>query len=299
MGLDFAVEKIESVTLERPEALAGHALMSPYVWGLEGGGFGMLLRVVPPADAAQFHTGSIWYAQSPDGLHFTLDAAPVLAPEAGQMDVGGCEDPTLVFDGDRVLVYYTGVDADHSTGRLMLASGPDVHHLAKQGVALASSKTAGNTKEATIDRTTDGGWRLFYEYAHADASRIGVAIGDGACGPWHEQPHPFTVREKAWDSWHLSTGPLLTADKERPVMFYNGATRDARWRIGWIVFDAEYSRVVDRCIEPLIAPPPQPERAMADIAFAASVIAHGDTAILYYSVADARLARAHIRPFRF
>lgn len=26
-------------------------------------------------------------------------------------------------------------------------------------------------------------------------------------------------------------------------MFYNGATRDARWRIGWIAFDAEYTKV--------------------------------------------------------
>lgn len=299
MPLDFSVEKTEPVSLAHPDALAGHALMSPYVWGLAEGGYGMLLRVVPPVDAPGFHTGSIWYAQSRDGLHFTLDDAPVLAPGEDGLDQGGCEDPTLVLDGARVLVYYTGVDADHSTGRLMLAAGPDLHHLEKQGVALASSKTAGNTKEATIDRTPDGGWRLFYEYAHADASRIGLAIGSGACGPWQEQPHPFSVRKQDWDSWHLSTGPLLTTDKERPVMFYNGATQDARWRIGWIAFDADYTRVVDRCIEPLIVPPPQPERGMTDIAFAASVIAQGDKAILYYSIADARLARAHIRRFSF
>lgn len=299
MGLDFAVEKIEPVSLERPDALAEHALMSPYVWGLDGGGYGLLVRVVPPAGAPHFNTGSIWYGESRDGVHFTLRDAPVIAPGHGGMDDGGCEDPTLVWDGDRLLVYYTGVDADHSTGRLMLAEGPDIRHLAKCGVALASSKTAGNTKEATIDRTPEGGWRLFYEYAHADASRIGLAIGPGARGPWDEQPHPFGVREKGWDSWHLSTGPLLTSDKDRPVMFYNGATQDARWRIGWVAFDRDYARVVDRCIEPLIVPPPQPERGMTDIAFAASLIAEGDTAILYYSVADARLARAHIRRFSF
>ena len=26
-------------------------------------------------------------------------------------------------------------------------------------------------------------------------------------------------------------------------MFYNGATHDARWRIGWIAFDRDYERV--------------------------------------------------------
>ncbi len=299
MGLDFTVEKIEPISLERPDAIADHPLMSPYVWRLDNGACGLLVRVVAPAGARDFHTGSIWYGESEDGLHFRLDDKPVIAPGQGEKDDGGCEDPTLVLDGGRVLVYYTGVDADYSTGRLMLADGPDVHHLTKRGVALASTKSAGNTKEATIDRTPDGGWRLFYEYAHAEASRIGLAVGPGACGPWDEQPHPFSVREKSWDSWHLSTGPLLTTDKERPVMFYNGATHDARWRIGWVAFDAEYRKVVDRCIEPLIVPPPQPERGMTDIAFASSLIAEGDTAILYYSVADARLARAHIRRFSF
>jgi predicted GH43/DUF377 family glycosyl hydrolase len=297
--LDFTVEKIEAVTVDLPDALAGSALMSPYVWRLDDGRYGMLARIVPPAGAQHPSTGSIWYGESPDGLHFTLGDAPVIAPGTGGLDLGGCEDPTLLTDGERTLVYYTGVDADGSTGRLMLADGPDVHHLEKRGIALASTKTTGNTKEATIDHTSDGGWRLFYEYAHLDASRIGLAIGEGACGPWHEQPHPFSVREHGWDSWHLSTGPLLTTDKDRPVMFYNGATRDARWRIGWVAFDQDYTRVVDRCIEPLIVPPPQPERGMTDIAFAASIIAAGDLLYLYYSVADARLARAHIRRFSF
>ncbi|WP_109807567.1 glycosidase [Sphingosinithalassobacter portus] len=297
MQLDFTVEKIEPVTIAAPDALTGSAWMSPYVWRLEGGGHAMLVRVVPPPGAGRVDTGSIWYGTSEDGVHFTLDDSPAIAPGPDANDIGGCEDPTYVADGDRVLVYYTGVDANGATGRLMLAQGPDMRHLTKSGVALASSKTEGNTKEATIDRTSGGKWWLFYEYAHADASRIGLALGDGACGPWHEHPHPFDPREGRWDSWHLSTGPMLTTDKEHPVMFYNGATRDARWRIGWIAFDREYTRVVDRCVEPLIVPPPQPERSMADIAFAASVIAHGDSAILYYSIADARLERAHIRRY--
>ena len=78
-------------------------------------------------------------------------------------------------------------------------------------------------------------------------------------------------------------------------MFYNGATRDARWRIGWIAFDAEYTKVVDRCIEPLIAPPPALERTATDIAFAASVVLVEDQIWLYYSLADTHLHRAIIR----
>lgn len=297
MPLDFNVEAIDAVHVDGPEAIRGSALMSPYVWKRDGGGFALLVRVVPPADATPRCTGMIWYGESDDGLRFSLDDTPAIAP-GDPLDAGGCEDPTLVLLPDRALVYYTGVDVDGATGQLLLAQGPDVRNLGKPSIALASSKSEGNTKEATIDRTARDHWRLFYEYARDAASLIGMATGEGPVGPWSEQPQPFAPREDAWDSWHLSTGPLLTTDKQRPVMFYNGATRDARWRIGWVAFDAEYSKVVDRCIEPLIVPPPQPDRAMSDIAFAASLIAEGEHSILYYSLGDEKLARAKIRRFQ-
>jgi hypothetical protein len=108
---------------------------------------------------------------------------------------------------------------------------------------------------------------------------------------------PFTVREDLWDTWHLSTGPILAREGQPPVMFYNGATADARWRIGWIAFDENYTRVVDRCIEPLLVPPPPRSardrhrlrrlvpRPLADI-------------LLYYSLEDRLLRRAVVRQLR-
>jgi hypothetical protein len=131
-------------------------------------------------------------------------------------------------------------------------------------------------------------------------------------GPWHEQPQPFAPRADCWDDWHLSTGPLLTHDRDYPVMFYNGATRDAHWRIGWVVFDCNYSRIVARCEEPLIVPPvPNPhDQAAVDIAFAASCVvpetapqrsSSSDQAPanpefwIYYSIEDRALERAVCR----
>jgi len=221
--------------------------------------------------------------------------APSIVPGPGDHDAGGVEDPTVVRTDDGYVVYYSGVLADHSHGELSYAAGPSLDRLEKSGVALASSKSEGNTKEATVDRTPDGGWRLFYEYAADEASRIGLAVGADVAGPWHEQPTPLTPRKDSWDDWHLSTGPLLTEDPALPVMFYNGATRDARWRIGWVAFDANYTRVVARGIEPLVTPPPVDDRSATDIAFAASVVVVEGAIWLYYSLEDRRLARALIR----
>ncbi|GGB40396.1 hypothetical protein GCM10011380_32300 [Sphingomonas metalli] len=293
--LDFNVKRIETVTLDGPAALMARDLMSPYVWREPDGRWGIMVRAVVRQGEPLVDTGRIWAGWSDDGRHFTMLDAPSIVPGPGDHDAGGVEDPTVVRTADGYVVYYSGVLADHAHGELSYASGPALDRLVKSGVALASSKSEGNTKEATVDRTADGRWRLFYEYAADQASRIGLAIGPDVGGPWTEQPTPFMPREDSWDDWHLSTGPLLTDDPARPVMFYNGATRDARWRIGWVAFDADYARVVARGIQPLLTPPPADDRGATDIAFAASVVVEDDRIWLYYSLEDRKLARALIR----
>ena len=294
-NIDFVVDQIDAVTMTGNLVVSRRDLMSPYVWQSAPGEFAMLVRAVPHPDECG-DSGTIWYAASRNGLAFVASDHPVLSPGPKAEDIGGCEDPTPVIAPDgSVVVYYTGVDATRTHGEMLYACGPSVDQLKKRGIAMPSAPSEGNLKEATVDRTADGGWRMFYEYARDEASLIGLAVGDDPAGPWRHLPQPFAPRPDAWDAWHLSTGPLLTTDKDRPVMFYNGATHDARWRIGWIAFDAEYTKVVDRCIEPLIVPPPRNQRTDTDIAFAASVVLVDDLIWLYYSIDDKHLYRAIIR----
>jgi len=69
-------------------------------------------------------------------------------------------------------------------------------------------------------------------------------------------------------------------------MFYNGATPDAHWRIGWVVFDAHYTKVLARSEAPIVLPHIKRNHDDTDIAFAASALEVNDTIHLYYSVAD-------------
>lgn len=294
--LDFNVEEIQVVTIEGPDALGKRDFMSPYVWREPDGRLGIMLRAVPPAGAPRTDTGQIWAGWSHDGKTFKMLDKPSLVGGPDKQDVGGVEDPTVLLRGDgSYVVYYTGVTADKTHGEMFYAEGRSLAHLTKTGVALASTKSMGNTKEATIGRTLDDRWRLFYEYAADDASRIGLAIGEDIDGPWHELPTPFNPRKGRWDNWHLSPGPMLMDNPQQPVMFYNGATQDARWRIGWVAFDRRCRRVVDRCIQPLLTPPPVDDRTATDIAFAASVIVEDGDIWLYYSLEDRCLSRARIR----
>ena len=294
--LDFNVEALEEVALDGPPALMARDLMSPYSWREPDGRYGIMVRAVVKPGEPTTDTGIIWAGWSDDGRRFAMAAEPSIVPGPDAHDAGGVEDPTVLRrDDGSYLVYYSGVLADMAHGELSYAEGPSLDRLVKSGVVLASSKSEGNTKEATVDHTPAGKWRLFYEYAADEASRVGLATGDGPVGPWTEQPTPFMPREDSWDNWHLSTGPLLVDDPEVPVMFYNGATHDARWRIGWVAFDRDLTRVVDRGIQPLLTPPPPSDRGATDIAFAASVVVEEGGIWLYYSLEDRRLARALIR----
>jgi predicted GH43/DUF377 family glycosyl hydrolase len=298
--LDFAVERLDDVKLDlagNGERLAGHDLMSPYVWQQDGK-TRLLVRVLANPLGPTDPTGVIYAADSADGLTFTGNPEPAIAPGPEEVDVGGVEDPTVVLSGEgHLLVFFTGVDGARRQGSLLVAKGTDLNNLVKTQVTLKAPAGEGNIKEATVAQGADGRFRLFYEYARDNESRIGLAVSGGPEGPWQVVDDPFPIRENAWDNWHLSTGPIVARHGKPPVMFYNGATADARWRIGWVAFDENFTRVVDRCLEPLIVPPPAQDRTATDIAFAASCLDDGETISLYYSLEDRLLRRAQVRMY--
>jgi len=196
------------------------------------------------------------------------------------------------------MVYYTGVSADRGQGSMLLAAGPDPYALKKLEVIFNASAGEGNFKEATLLRAPDGSWRLFYEFARDRASRIGMAKAAELGVEWTAMEEMVPIRQDSWDNWHLSPGPIVQPPDRDPVMFYNGATNDARWRIGWVTFDKGCECITDRGLEPLLVPPPSGDREATDIAFAASAVLQQDGSIhLYYSLEDRRLSRAVVRAY--
>ena len=291
----FEVIEIVDLSIDGPLGRDNAGLMSPYVWR-DGDMWRLLLRVVPEGMEP---TGRIWCGESTDGINFTMADAPALAPTLEHLDIGGCEDPTVIEHGDRLLVFYTGVDRN-GAAEMLWASGPDAASLEKHGVAYSCSKTEKNTKEASVEIGDDGIWRLFYEYSAEDRSWIGLTFGPSPTGPWDERDDPILPREGMWDCYHLSTGPLLRED-DTVIMFYNGSTEDARWAIGWARFKRDCRTLVERCEGPLITPDDRPSNGDDDqdddraIAFANSLVVDGDLIYLYYSHDDCVPCRATLR----
>jgi len=288
----FTVEKIEPLKLASVPPLSAMYTLSPYVWREEGQ-YTLLLRAVPHSADPVEKIARIYAGESADGLSFVMDVQPTLSPGPDAEDRDGCEDPTVVVTDGGTFVYYSGWNEADKRGELLLAAGPNHRHLQKRGVKLPSSPSYANPKEATVVQVPDGTWRLFFEYAAEGASKIGLASAPKVEGPWTMLESPFAARPDLWDSWHLSPGPIIDADTPSPVMFYNGATRDAKWRIGWAAFDPYYTKIADRPNEPLIVPPPPRRAGETDIAFAASCLERENGEVhIYYSVADQYLFHA-------
>ena len=297
MASGFEVVAIEPMTMSRSNRLANMYVLSPYVWR-DADGFHLLIRAVPRRDdEPRLKMAEIWYGASADGRHFEMDAAPVIFPGPDLADLDGCEDPTVDVRDGLIRVWYTGFNDKQATGRLMLARGPHIARLAKAGVVIDSRPpNYANPKEATLVDLGKKSWRLFFEFARDGASLIGQTDSDNLDGGWSEAADtPLKPRPKSWDSWHLSPGPVIGEGTNRPVMFYNGATQSAEWRIGWAAFDKHFTKLVGRSSEPLIEPEKPGHDGATDIAFAASAVETDDGILLYFSQSDQDLRRAIIR----
>ena len=292
----FEVMSIAPMTMTRRNRLANMYVLSPYVWRDEHG-FHLLVRAVPRRDdEPRLKMAEIWYGASADGRHFDMAEAPVIFPGPDLADLDGCEDPTVDVRDGLMRVWYTGFNQKQETGRLMLARGPSVTRLAKAGVMIDSRPPAyANPKEATMVELGPDRWRLFFEFARDGASLIGQTDSGDLDGDWEDAADaPLTPRPEMWDAWHMSAGPVVGEGGNRPVMFYNGATQDAQWRIGWAAFDKRYTKVVARSDDPLIVPDTVGEGA-TDIAFAASAVETDEGILLYFSQSDQDLRCALIR----
>lgn len=291
----FELVSVQPLTLTRTNRLANMYVLSPFVWH-DGEQFRMLVRAVPRRDdEPRLKMAEIYHGISADGLHFDMDIAPAIFPGPDEADLDGCEDPTVLPVRGGLRIWYTGYNEADKTGRLMLARGADIHSLEKRGVALDTTKLFANPKEATAV-SSGKAWRMFFEYSHDEASLIGEAGAESLDGPWTNRKQAAIMpRKDAWDCWHLSPGPVIGEDSDAPIMFYNGATRDAKWRIGWVVFDKGLGKIVDHCTDPLISPEGDRTDHGSDIAFAASAIEQDGFIRIYFSESDQDIRCATVR----
>ena len=211
----------------------------------------------------QNHTSRIGYADSSDGVHFTVRPDPVLQPEADYEKGGGVEDPRLVQINGTFYLTYTGYDL-HSA-QLCLATSKDLIHWDRKGVILPAYKGAWNeqwTKSgAIIPQKINGKWWMYYLGTRKDTdgkSRdfMGLASSDDLLHWKDATSKPVLDRRPgAFDSRVMEPGPAPYITDAGILLLYNGADENLVYGPGWALFDLHDPRTVRaRAEAPFIVP---------------------------------------------
>jgi predicted GH43/DUF377 family glycosyl hydrolase len=126
-------------------------ILSPCVWR-ENDGYHVLLRAVNHVGDPAKKIARIYHGHGNDGVRFSMDALPVIAPSLGlgADDADGCEDPSLTRQGSRYHVFYSGWNQGFHQGHLLRAVGSDIRALRKHGHFLPDGVHRNNPKEAEI-----------------------------------------------------------------------------------------------------------------------------------------------------
>jgi predicted GH43/DUF377 family glycosyl hydrolase len=260
----------------------------------------------------QRHTSRIGYAESGDGLRFTVRKQPVLSPQADYEKDGGVEDPRLVaIEGTYYLTYtaYNGHDA-----QLCLAVSKNLIDWQRKGVILPAYKGTWNTQwtksGAIVPEKIGGKWWMYYLGTRTDGDGkardyMGLAQSDDLLHWKDATSQPVVERRPgAFDSRVMEPGPAPIVTPAGILLLYNGADEQLHYGPGWVLFDARDPRKVKaRASRPFVAPTLQWEKVgnVPNVIFLEGALLEKSTANTldltgYYGAADKYIGalRIHI-----
>ncbi|HEX4750424.1 MAG TPA: glycoside hydrolase family 130 protein [Bryobacteraceae bacterium] len=317
--LSFAVYAAElNITATR---ISDHPLIAPGSGWMELGTFNPAAIQVGSKTVLLFRaqdakgTSRIGYAESPDGLRFTVRPEPVLSPEAPYEKDGGVEDPRLVQINSTYYLTYTGYDT-HSA-QLCLATSNDLIHWTRKGVILPANKGTWNEKwtksGAIIPQQVNGKWWMYYlgtkkdsdgkerDYMGLAESRDLLHWRDATATP------VLSRRPGEFDSRVMEPGPAPLITSAGILLLYNGADENLVYGPGWVLFDKNDPRhVIARADKPILLPmlPWEKIGSVANVIFLEGAVgpqwtfttpAAGTIALTgYYGAADKYIGAARI-----
>ena len=255
-------------------------------------------------------TSRIGYAESIDGLHFTVRPEPVLSPEAPYERNGGVEDPRVVQINGLFYLTYTAFDT-HSA-QLCLATSSDLIHWDRKGVIMPAYRGTWNTQwtksGAIVPQQIGGKWWMYYLGTRTDKDGkardyMGIASSSDLLHWVDASQEPVLPRrENAFDSRVMEPGPTPIVTDAGILLLYNGADERLVYGPGWALFDRQNpARLLARSTTSFLAPEFEWEKSgtVPNVIFLEGAIQKkvtGDSVELtgYYGAADKYIGVARI-----
>ncbi|MBV8864397.1 MAG: family 43 glycosylhydrolase [Acidobacteriaceae bacterium] len=258
------------------------------------------------------HTSCIGYAESSDGLHFSLNPDPLLSPETDYEKGGGLEDPRVLKIAETYYLTYTGYNLHDA--QLCLATSKDLLHWERKGVILPAYKGTWNTQwtksGAIIGQKINGKWWMYYLGTRTDSDGkprdyMGLASSMDLVHWADATKEPVLDRRPgAFDSRVMEPGPPPFVTDRGILLIYNGADDQLVYGPGWVLFDRhDPRRVIARSDQPFATPTLPWEKIgnVPNVIFIEGAVLksttenHGLQLLGYYGAADKRIGGLNIR----
>ena len=230
---------------------------------------------------------SIYRAGSDDGEHFSVEAAPFMAPVAEgperMYESVGIRDPRITaMDGAYYIAYLA--DGDHGQ-RLALARTEDFGGVERLGYVSQVDVKNG----ALFPRKGGGRWAMLKR--PSDGASIWLAYSDDLTF-WGAETVVMTPRGGYWDSHRIGPGaPPMEIDEGWLLIYYGerSTTAGPLVRLGAAILDRDDpARVVARSNIPILTPRERYERIgdVPNVVFSCGALLEDGQVKLYYGASD-------------
>ncbi len=232
-------------------------------------------------------------ARSPDGVHFTVDERPALAPLT-YLEEYGLEDPrATLIDGIWQITYVSVSRLGITTSR---ATTKDFRIFAREGMIFLPDH-----KDVVIfPGRVRGRYVALTRPMPQSFSRVcGIWIAfSNDLSTWGGHEPLALPRWEMWDEIRTGASAVPFLTSHGWLELYHGVDRNARYAMGALLLDADDPRIViARSSAPILAPEAPYERVglFANTVFSCGHVQLDDDRIrLYYGAADSVMAAADL-----
>lgn len=232
-------------------------------------------------------------ARSRDGVHFTVDEQPSIAPST-HFEEYGCEDARATLIDGVWHITYVAVSRVGITPSLALTR--DFRHFEKRGALLVPD----NKDVVFFPFLKDGRHTAFTRPMPSSFGHVlGIWLRFPEYGlPWGGHQPLVLPREGSWDERQTGAGTVPIRCRAGWLEIYHGVDAQDTYALGAVLLDGDDPRVVlARSAEPILRPEAPYERAglRSNVVFTCGLIPlddDGDRIRVFYGAADSVIAAA-------
>ncbi|HEX7070194.1 MAG TPA: glycosidase [Rhodothermales bacterium] len=296
---------------------ASGAVFNPGAW-YDGETIHLLFRAVPAGyrqiRLTDVHEGEstlgfenyvsyIGHATSRDGVNFTIDPEPFIAPDS-EADSHGAEDPRITCLDGRCFVTYSALQSPafdpDARVRIGLASTTDFRSVQKHGVIGPDQRD----KDAVLFPESIGGRVGLLHRIVPDIQLMTFRDVEELCSPpasaWEEhlrhlEHHTIMRPEQDWEIRKIGAGPPPIKTSEGWLLIYHGVDQQHVYRAGLALLDLDDPhRVIARTRRPVLEPELEFERIgdVDNVVFPEGAVVIDGTLNVYYGAADRAIGLA-------